>query len=126
MNTNKSFNLALILSQLFFLRKGIQYMAIGSIIPMLLGICLLLPLLLFKRHSNVFLAYSRIWSIIIMFWSSIRILFSIMNAVTDMFDEYHSQSQFGTIGVLISLFMLFLGLVIFRNSKKLIQNSPFN
>jgi len=117
---NKTFFIPLILSLTFFLRKGIQYVIIGNPIPLLI-ITLFLVLLFmnFNNNKSRFLYISRIWAIVIIIWSVVRILFAIMNFATDVFDEYHTQTQFGVFGILLSISLLLMSIFIFKNSKNM-------
>lgn len=117
---NKTFFIPLLLSLMFFIRKGIQYVIIGKPIPLLIITLFLILLSMNVNNNNKsrFLNISRIWAIVIIVWSLVRILFAIMNFTTNVFDEYHTQTQFGIFGILLSNSLLLMGLIIFKNSRK--------
>jgi len=106
------------LSLLFFLRKGFQYAIIGSYIPLVLVLFLVLLVSISLRSNKKKLFFRlKIWSILIITWSIIRLLISTMRYTTDVFDEYHQTSQFGLSGIALSAIMLIMGVLIFRTSS---------
>ncbi|MEL7124008.1 MAG: hypothetical protein AAFO07_31510, partial [Bacteroidota bacterium] len=85
---NKYLFVPLILSLLFFLRKGIQYAIIGSYIPLLISVLVLLPMsLTIWNRKKLFLLLSKVWAIIIILWSIVRLFISVVNFATNTFDE---------------------------------------
>lgn len=108
----------LILSLLYFIKKGILYAFIGSYVPFfLVAIFLSLILISIKYNRKIFFIVLRLWSILIIIWSSVRILLFIMNYFTNTFDEYHLTNQFGIKSISISLIMLLFGVMIIRRSN---------
>ncbi|MEO1516953.1 MAG: hypothetical protein AAFV95_18160 [Bacteroidota bacterium] len=116
---NAFFLVPLVLSLLFFLRKGIQYAMMNRYLPLCILVVLLLLLLLgIQRSERAFFRLSKIWAILLIFWSIARLFISIVSQVTNTFDEYHLNHQFGLYGVGLSMGMLVIGVMIFRNAKK--------
>jgi len=118
MNTKLLF-IPLVLSLLYFIRKAVQYSLIGSYSSMIIvALFLFLLLISLKKNRKTFLLISRIWGILLITWSSVRILISIMNFITNVFDEYHLNNQFGIIRISLSLIMLSFGILIIRHSHR--------
>lgn len=116
--SNKYFFFPLGLSLLFFLRKGIQYAILESYIPLLVIVTALLLLsVAIALNKQVFLLLSRIWAVLIIGWSVIRLFVSVVSNATSTFDEYHLSNQFGIGGILLSILMLTVGILINRNAK---------
>lgn len=117
---NKNLSLSLLLSILFFLRKGIQYWTIGSFIPLLIIIGLIVLLAIsIQIGKNSFILIVRIWAFTLIVWSIIRILISIIHITIKPFDgSFHLAQQFGGYTLIFSILMLVLGILIFRSSNK--------
>ncbi len=116
--SNRWLIIALLLSFLFFIKKGVQYALVGSYLP-LIFVALFLSLILIgtKYKRKIVLIILKLWSIWLIIWSSLRILISIVNYFTNTFDEYHLNTQLGINSIGISLIMLLFGLIIIRHSK---------
>lgn len=117
---NQQLSLSLLFSILFFLRKGIQYSAIGSFVPLLLivGLFILLVVSL-KLGKNAFVWTVRIWAIILFFWSIVRIFISIVHLAVKPFEgSFHLAQQFSAYGLVFSVLMLVLAIGLFRSLKK--------
>lgn len=117
---NKNLSLFLLLSVLFFLRKGIQYSAIGSFIPLLIIIGLILLLAIsIQKGKNSFILIVRIWAITLIIWSVIRILISMIHITIKPFDgSFHLAHQFSGYTLIFSILMLALGILMFRSLNK--------
>lgn len=109
---------ALLLSLLFFWRKGIQYAVIGSYVPLLIILVFtgLFLLLAQRRSSRLFIAL-RIWAILLVCWAAARILFAVVNLTVQPFNEYHLSAQFGWMGLLLSLLILGCAIILFRRIR---------
>ena len=122
---NKNLSLTLLLSIVFFLRKGIQYSVIGSIIPLviIIGFIILLMISVQKKKAT-FILIARIWAIILVIWSAIRFLISIIHLTIKPFDNsFHMTHQFSRYSIILSILMLTLGVLILRGlNKKRIKN----
>lgn len=109
----------LILSLVYFIRKGIQYALMERFGPLVfVGIFIVLFLLSIKTRRKMFAVVSRIWAVIIIVWSIARIFIAIINYFTNTFDEYHLNNQFGNGGMIVSIIMLLLGIMIFKYAHK--------
>ncbi|MEO1033660.1 MAG: hypothetical protein AAFX55_19910 [Bacteroidota bacterium] len=116
--SNKVIFLPLILSLLFFIRKGIQYALIGSYIPVIVSIIFVVSLILtFNSRKSTFFLVSKIWGIVVIIWAMARVFISVMNNITAVFDEYHLSTQFGILGLLVSAIMVLFGIILVKNSK---------
>lgn len=115
---NRSLYLPLLCSLLFFTRKGIQYLLLGNYIPMLFVSAFTLGILLaFQRSERILRVLLKVWAIIIILWSVVRIFIAVVNLVSDTFDEYHLVSQFSLLGIALSIVMLALGIMILKNAR---------
>ena len=114
----------LFLSFLFFLRKGIQYAFLESYIPLVfIAVPLVFLAVSLGINKRFFFIIARIWGILIIGWSVLRLFIAITNYLFPTFDEYHLSSQFGILGSLLSVFILSLGVLIFRYARtKRIKN----
>lgn len=120
MKSNKRLYVPLTLSLFFFVRKAVQYFLLGSYTPLLvMSLFLTLMIISIACNKKGFLLISKVWAVFIIIWSIVRILISVINHITDVFDEYHLISQFGILGMIISLIMLSLGVRILRSNKVL-------
>ncbi|MEM1338544.1 MAG: hypothetical protein AAGF96_12365 [Bacteroidota bacterium] len=116
--SNSFLFIPLLLSLLFFLRKGIQYAILGSYIPLLvIALFVVLMSITIRANATLFLYLSRIWAGVLIVWSLIRIGIAVVNYATTTFDEYHLSNQFGTSGILISALMLAIGITMIRNAR---------
>lgn len=116
----KNLSFSLLLSILFFLRKGIQYSLIGSYAPLLVvvGLIALLAISLQVRKTY-FVLVVRVWAIALIIWSLIRIIISIIHLTVRPFDgSFHMSQQLGAYGLILSVLMLAIGVVMFRSSNK--------
>ncbi|MEM8507890.1 MAG: hypothetical protein AAF717_08670 [Bacteroidota bacterium] len=116
--SNSFLFIPLLLSLLFFLRKGIQYAILGSYIPLLvIALFVVLMSITIRANATLFLYLSRIWAGVLIVWSLIRIGIAVVNYATTTFDEYHLSNQFGMSGILISALMLAIGITMIRNAR---------
>lgn len=109
---------ALVLSLLFFWRKGIQYALLGSYIPILIPLVFTSIILLLDQKRSNWLAFSiRIWAIAMVLWALVRIAFSSVQLALGAIQEYHIGSQFGIVGMILSFLLLSCAVVMFRRIR---------
>lgn len=121
---NKKLSLSLVLSILFFLRKGIHYSTIGNFMPLFIIIGLIVFLVIsILLGKKIFILSARIWAIILIIWSLIRLLISIIHITVKPFEgSLHLAQQFSAYTLILSVLMLVLGIIMFRSlSKKRIK-----
>ncbi|WP_370088998.1 hypothetical protein [Ekhidna sp.] len=110
-------SLALVISILAFLYKGISYLLIGSSIPFLIGLIMLALIVYGYNHRNrrsrrIF----RFWGWMLVFWGTVRLLMELMFILTSITEE-HIQNQF-TIGQkLLSISFILIGIFIIRKAQ---------
>ena len=116
---NRLLTVALLLSLLFFIRKGVQYFIIGSNIPLLIIVGLIAVLLIGAQRSIKSTVYiMRIWAVLIILWSLARIFISGVHLTVFPFDEaFHLSNQFGLNGIVLSGVMLTIGIIILKSLK---------
>ena len=120
---HKTYCIVLLCSVLFFLKKVVQYALLDSYIPMLIIVLIsgLISLSLYLRKRITFML--RFWSILLIIWSSVRILFFIANTFTKEIAESHLNIYlFGVPAVIISIIFLVMGIYLFRNARKIKHN----
>ncbi len=126
MNTTNSITiknsllLPLLLTILFFVRKGIQYAILGRFIPLFL-IGFVIGLLFYtykfsKRKGFKFIV--KTWSWLLIIWASVRLLFAAINLVSQSLSEHHLNQQLGIAGIVLSLTILILSIVMLIRLKK--------
>lgn len=110
----------LMISLLFFMRKGLQYIVIGSYVPMLLIaiIILLMVLSLQKNSIKSFRMIVKIWGILLIIWATVRILLTVINFSMKPLSEYHINYQLGVGGSILSCIGLWIGIHLLINIKK--------
>mgnify|MGYP000722385210 CR=1 FL=1 len=112
------------LSLLFFLIKGIIYALIGSYVPILFILVMIIILSWgFNRCSKVHLSIIRFWGILLIIWGIIRLgLGGYLQFDTNL-TESHLREQFGLFQNLVSIGMLVIGIKLFREIKKTSQHT---
>ena len=109
------------LTLLFFLYKGITYAVIGSFIPLLL-IVLILGLLFFGfvKSPKALRRVIGIWAALVILWSVVRLLLSIINLFVKQIPEGHVDAQLGLYGAILSMLFLFAGIYILKMKKRIL------
>ena len=110
-------SITLILSVLAFLFKGVSYLVIGSNIPFLLGIIILILIILgFNQRNRLSRRIFRFWAWLLVFWGFTRLTMELMFVLTSITEE-HIQNQF-TIGQRVfSISAIFIGLYIIKKVR---------
>lgn len=122
LNKNRLNCLCLSVTLIFFTYKGIAYSIIGSYVPLLL-ISSVLGLFFYSLNKSPKALINSIglWSVLIIFWSLIRIVLSIVNQFLKPIPEGHVDGQLGLIGFTISLAFLFAGVYMWRSKNKILE-----
>ncbi|MDT7831794.1 hypothetical protein RQM59_05345 [Flavobacteriaceae bacterium S356] len=117
---HKKLLIPLIVSLLFFVRKGIQYALIGSYLPLLLStfFTILLVYAVRKKAVKSFRVTMKIWSILLIIWALVRLLLAIVNVSMKPLSEYHINYQIGIGGSILSLTGLWLGIHFLLKTRK--------
>jgi len=109
----------ILVSLLFFLRKGVQYALIGSYVPLLIvALMASIVLLTFFYGVKFFKVFARIWAVLIICWAMTRILFATVDMTIKPFLEYHLTQQFNPSSLLISIVMFILSVYIIKGTKR--------
>lgn len=117
---HKLFFTLLALSLLFFLIKGIRYMLIDSFVPIIFIVLIILSLITFIYKEKKYFKFAIWnWSILLILWSSIRLIMPILFSLTPNLTETHIREQFVIQEYLISLMLLVIGVYLLRNVKKI-------
>ncbi len=111
-----SYWIILVVSLLFFIRKGIQYAIIGSYVPLITIVCILLLLSWCLRWNKKRRFIIRFWSILLIIWSTVRILLAVANNLLKEISNNHITHQLGIMGLLISLVFLLMGVYLYRKA----------
>ena len=117
---NKVLSFSLLLSVLFFLRKGWQYAAIGNYAPLLFVVGLVVLLMFSGRLGKAYFRVAvRVWAVVLILWAVVRIVISVMHLFVQPFDgSYHLTTQFNGYNLLLSALVLILGVLSFRAANK--------
>lgn len=104
----------------YFLVKGIQYLIIGSYVPILF-ILFALGLLSwsYNKSGQTHRKALRFWAIVILLWASIRLLLWGYLQIDTKFTESHLREQFSLFQNAISIIMLVIGIQILKKTKHL-------
>jgi len=104
---------------LFFLYKGISYAVIGSYVPVVFIMTIVALFLAgFYRSEKAFMRVLSLWAVLVVLWSFVRLLLSIVNQFVKPIPEGHVHDQLGIAGSLLSLAFLFAGVYLLRNRNK--------
>lgn len=117
--TNRLFLLSLVVSVLFFLAKGIQYVAIGSYVPLVFIFSVLIGFYLsYNKSVKAFGRMTSFWAVLIIVWALVRLIFWIYLEIDNNLTESHLREQFGLWENLLSIIMLVIGVVLIRQFKQ--------
>lgn len=116
---SKRLYLLLGLSILFFLIKGLNYMLIGSYVPIVfISVIIIILYWSFtsnlKNHHNIL----RFWAILLIVWALARLSVWLIFKIDLSLTESHTREQFGVFQHIISILMLVIGFGIIRQMKK--------
>lgn len=104
----------------YFLIKGIQYLIIGSYVPMLFILFALGALSWsYNKSGKTHRRALRFWAIVILLWAGVRILLWGYLQIDTKFTESHLREQFSLFQNAISILMLFIGIQILKKTKHL-------
>lgn len=112
------YGLVLGLTLLYFLYKGLSYAFIGSYIPLLL-VVVILCLFVFSSYKSekAFRRAISLWAILVIIWSCVRLLLTLVNQFLKPIPEAHVDGQLGIFGSLFSLLFLIGGIYLLRLKK---------
>ncbi|MTI22698.1 hypothetical protein E1176_16820 [Fulvivirga sp. RKSG066] len=117
-----TYALALGATLLFFLYKGLIYLIIGSYIPLIVIASILMLFVLSSRKSEkAFKNTISFWTILVLIWSVVRLLLSLVNQFVKPVPESHVAEQFGISGLILSLLFLSGAIYLLRNKKKVFE-----
>lgn len=120
---HKLFFLLMSLSLLFFLIKGIRYALIDSFVPLIFISLIFISLMTYTSKVKKYFKFSIWnWGILLLVWSSIRLIIPILFAITPNLTETHIREQFVIHEHLISLAMLSIGIYLLKNANKICYN----
>ena len=107
------------LTLLFYLLKGITYALIGSYIPFIfIAIILTLFAFTFKKSPKALRRIIVFWAVVLILWSSIRLLLSIVNFFIMPIPEAHVHAQLGIGGAVFSLIFLIIAIYLLKFKKR--------
>lgn len=119
--TNKSstlYTVILLLSLFLFLIKGIQYAVLGSYIPIVLALVICTLFYLNRKKKKALIILIKIWALIIIIWSLLRLLIGTADRFGKELMENHLQENLGVTGSLISLLFLVVGFYLFNKKRR--------
>ena len=115
---NKWFFALLGLSLLFFLIKGLHYVTIGSYLPIVIPVLLLL--LLFTLAAKPWRRLIRTWGVLLILWGLSRLIIELLFQFAPL-TETHIREQFTVIQKLISLISVGVGYYLIKRVKQVIE-----
>jgi len=117
-SVNKKLYLLLGISMLYFVYKGVTYALIGSYVPL---VFIMTVLILFywslRSTKKVHRSVIRLWSVLIILWSLVRLTLWIGFNLSSSLRESHMREQFTVSQNTLSILMLIAGFLIFRALK---------
>lgn len=116
------YGIVLAFSLFFFFYKGFSYLVIGSYVPLIL-ISAIMALFIFssRKSEKSFRKTIGLWAILVIIWSSIRLLLGLVNQFIKPVPESHVAEQFGLFGSLFSLLFLFGAIYLWRYKNRLFE-----
>ena len=117
-----TFGAVLVLSLLYFFYKGVLYAVLGSYVP-LISISSILLLFFLSSEKNVksFNRVTGLWAILIIMWSIVRIVLSLVNQFIKPIPESHVSEQLGIIGLAKSLIFLIGAIYLWKNRTRVFE-----
>ena len=108
---------AILVSGLAFLYKGISYLVIGSVVPFVLSLIVMLCVVIaFKSQSKRSRRMFRIWGWLLFFWGVARLSVELLFVFAPV-TETHIREQFVWPQKILSLLAVALGIYIIRKAK---------
>jgi hypothetical protein len=107
---------------LFFLYKGFGYLIIRSYIPLILLLAIVVLFIWGAGNSKkTFKKVINIWAILLIIWSSSRILLSLINQFVKQVPQSHISEQLGTSDFILSLLFLSGAIYLLRYKKRVFE-----
>ena len=118
---NKILYLLTGISMSFFLIKGIDYLTLGSYLPIIVfsGYFLLIVYAL-QIKPGILLFTIRFWAITLLIWGGVRLLLGVLVLFTEEINENHLREQFDFWGIFITLLAIIIGSYLLMNAKSAI------
>ena len=108
---------------LFFLYKGFIYLILGSYVPLILiSFIIILFVLNSSKSKKMFKKTIGFWTILVIIWSLVRILLSIINQFVKPLPESHVSEQLGISDLILSLLFLSGAIYLWLNKKRMFEN----
>jgi len=108
---------------LFFLYKGFDYLIIRSYTPLILITAIVVLFIWGAGNSKIkFRKIINLWAILLIIWSSSRILLSLMNQFVKQVPQSHISEQLGTSDFMLSLLFLSGAIYLLRNKKRVFKD----
>jgi len=119
--TSKSkllYTFCLLFSLLLFFLKGIQYALLGSYVPIILSVLVLLLFYMNKKKKKSLCVLLKVWAVSIIIWSTLRILIAVIDSFNKELMENHLQENLGVLGTIISILFLTIGLFLLKKKYR--------
>jgi len=112
-------NCFLAITLLYFICKGIDYLFLGSYIPILF-IMIVIALISWSVSSGKRFHFRLVkaWAAFVIIWSLVRLILSLVLLIDQHLSESHLREQFGILQNTISLLMFLMGVGIMINLRK--------
>lgn len=112
------------LSLLYFLVKGVRYFIIGSFVPLLLIVVVILVLgLTYRGRRRWFHRALKYWAVLLILWALGRFTIELLFLLNPNLTETHIREQFTVLQKLVSAAFLFTGWSLLKQIRTLKQSS---
>ncbi|WP_298312300.1 hypothetical protein [uncultured Aquimarina sp.] len=112
------YSIILIASLVLFLLKGIQYAILESYIPISVSVTIVFILYFLRRREKSLNIVIKIWAILMITWSVIRLFIGGVDHFGKELMENHLQENMGVFGILISIIFLIFGFFLLNRKNR--------
>ena len=99
---------------------GLVYLMIGSFIPIILiSVIVILFVISSHKSKKSFKRVIGFWAVLLILWSSVRILLSLTNQFVKQIPESHVSEQLGIFGFILSLLFFSGAIYLWRFKKRI-------
>lgn len=119
MKTNSQAFFLLVITTLGVLAKGISFLLLGRMLPLLVATIPVtaILLLLFKPNKPAFF-FIKLWAWLLLFWAGTRLFIGIALLLPNAITENHVFEQFDAFGIVITLLAILAAWFILRAASR--------
>lgn len=116
--TKLLYTVILVCSLALLLIKGVQYAILGSYFPIFIFLAITTLFYINKKKKKTLNIILKVWSIIIIAWSLLRIIIGLTDRFGKELMENHIQENLGSKGLIISLLFLIAGFFLLNKKRR--------